>query len=56
MNFRLFIVEMSVCIIWRDVFLQMTGGVLLNWFSTLPLESLPYVDGIFVTVRNLGLY
>lgn len=41
MNFRLFVVEMSVCITWGDIFLQMTGGVLLNWFSTLLLESLP---------------
>lgn len=56
MNFKLFIVEMSVCIIWGDVFLRMTGDVLLNWFSTLPLELLPYIDGIFVTVQNLGLY
>lgn len=56
MRFGLFVVEMSARIIWGDVFLQMTGGVLLNSFSTLPLESLPYIDRIFVTVQNLGLY
>lgn len=35
MNFRLFIVEMSVCIIWGDVFLQMSGGVCC-WIGFLP--------------------
>lgn len=49
MNFRVFIVEMSVHSIWGDVCLHMSGAVPCE-------ESLPYVNGIFVTVQNLGLY
>lgn len=58
-NFRLFIVEMSVCVCVCYLGWCFSSGdcdVLLNWFPTLPLELLPYIDGIFVTVQNLGLY
>lgn len=53
---RLFLVEMSGRAVWGGDCPQMSGGVLPKLFPTLSLESLPYIDGIFVTVQNLGLY